>query len=438
MKYLKFLILIPLLLLVSCIDGNYFLNNDDENNTYENIVNIDFSWWGNDNRNEYTIKAIDEFKNLYPNIRVNCIYTEWSGYQTRMNIKMCSDTAEDVMQLNYNWINQYSPDGTTYYDLNLLSNIIDLSNFTQEELDFGMKNGHLNAIPISLNTQTLYYNQDMLNQYNLQTPSTWDDLFKCASVLKQDDIYVLGMGVKPVFLMCIAYTEQLTGKRFITQDGTIGFDYNDVATMLDFYNKLVSEHVIPPIDKFQKSDFKNLKYLGMVGWITDATNYCLDIDFTPCIGDFLKFSSSSTDFLGWYSKPSMMYAINKNTKYPEECALLVNFLLNSQEMSNLQGVEKGIPLSKSAQGFLRETHLLDDIEYDAFLNFEKSQEKIDTMPTYYENDNIIDCFENTCRDIYYFKSSTVNEATKLLKNISENINDVSIGISKYNQYLNNN
>lgn len=435
-RYLKFLTLIPLLLLVACIDTTD--NIDTIQDRYQNIINLEFSWWGNDNRNEYTIKAIDKFEEIYSNIRVNCVYTEWSGYQTRMNMKMRSDTAEDVMQLNYNWINQYSPNGNAYYDLYKLSNIIDLSNFTQHELNFGVKNGHLNAIPISLNTQTLYYNQDMLDSYGLNSPSTWEDLFNYASILKDDDIYVLGMGVKPTILMCISYVEQSTGKKFITEDGIIGFDEKDTEMLLEFYDKLVTEHIIPPIDKFNKNNFKDNKYLGILGWITDATNYCLDIDFECSIGDFLKFTNSTTETLGWYSKPSMLYAINSNTEYPEECGLLLDFLLNSQEMTELQEFEKGVPLSKSAQGYLTDRNLLDTLEYQAFEKFQYNQSSIETMPTYYEDDDIIEYFETACQNVYYFKSSYSNEASKLLKRVNEKINEVSIGISRYIDYLDNN
>ncbi|MGN1411147.1 MAG: ABC transporter substrate-binding protein [Oscillospiraceae bacterium] len=432
-KRLKLIILVPLLLLVACMDTNH----DTTNNDYQDIVNIEFSWWGNDNRNEYTIKAIDKFNELYPNIRVDCVYTEWSGYQTRMNMKMCSDTAEDVMQLNYNWINQYSPNGTSYYDLNKLSHIIDLSNFSEEELEFGMKNGHLNAIPISLNTQTFYYNQDMLDEYGLETPSTWEELFECASILKDEDIYVLGLGIKPAFLMCVSYVEQSTGKRFIDQNGKLGFGYKEVEMMLEFYDKLINEYVIPPIDKFDKINFKNKKYLGMLGWITDAYNYCLDIDFECTIGNFLNLSNSTNNSLCWYSKPSMMYAINKDTKYPEECALLLNFLLNSQEMAELQEFEKGVPLSKSAQDFLKDKNLLDTMEYKAFSKFQDYQLDIDTMPTYYENEAILEYFQTACQNVHYFKSSYSNEAVKFLKKVNDEVSEVSIGISKYSEYLGN-
>ena len=127
---------------------------------HKNQTEISFSWWGNDARNEYTLKAIKEFERLHPDIKVVCHYSEWTGYQSRSNVQMASNTEADVMQINYAWINQYSPDGKGFYDINDLSEYIDLSNFEESELSYGMKDGSLNAIPIALNTQTVYINKD--------------------------------------------------------------------------------------------------------------------------------------------------------------------------------------------------------------------------------------------------------------------------------------
>ena len=106
---------------------------------HEEQVNITLSWWGNDQRNEYTIAAVKLFEKLHPEIKVKCNYSEWSGYQARSDVQMVSGTEADVMQINYAWIEQYSPDGKGFYDIQLLSDHVDLSNFTEDELSYGMQ-----------------------------------------------------------------------------------------------------------------------------------------------------------------------------------------------------------------------------------------------------------------------------------------------------------
>ena len=67
-------------------------------------VEITFSWWGNDRRNEYTLEAVRKFEKLHPEIKVKCSYSEWSGFEARTNVRMASNTEADVMQVNFNWL----------------------------------------------------------------------------------------------------------------------------------------------------------------------------------------------------------------------------------------------------------------------------------------------------------------------------------------------
>ena len=78
---------------------------------------IVFSWWGDADRHEYTIKAIKNFEELYPNINVILKYGDWTGYKDRIKIEMAAHAQADVMQINYAWLEEYSPDGDGFFDI---------------------------------------------------------------------------------------------------------------------------------------------------------------------------------------------------------------------------------------------------------------------------------------------------------------------------------
>lgn len=216
-----------------CLFGLTACNSDYELTTNIEHTEISFSWWGNDTRNEYTIKAIEEFERLNPSIRVKCIYSEWSGFQIKNNVQMVSNTEADVMQVNYAWLEQYSPDGTGYYDINTLSEFVDLSNFTDNEINYGIKNGRLNALPIALNTETVYINKTLYDRYNLPIPQNWEDLFHAAEVMN-GECYPIAANNKSALFILVAYAEQQSGHDFITSDGSLGFTAGDFKTMLEF------------------------------------------------------------------------------------------------------------------------------------------------------------------------------------------------------------
>ncbi len=382
-------------------------------------IDISFSWWGNDARNEYTIEAIRQFEQLNPDIKVTCKYSEWSGYQLRSNVQMVSRTEADVMQINYAWIAQYSPDGTGYYDLNNLSHKIDLSNFTENELSYGMQNGKLNALPIALNTQTVYINKTLYDKYGLSVPKTWDDIFEVGKVMNGEH-YPMSANNKAIFFYMIAYAEQQSDNIFIEEDGTAGFTDDDYKLMLDFYSRLVNEKVIPQIEYFERLNLENEQYAGTVAWLSDAYSYMGGVAEAGYEVEIVDYTmSKNSDELNWYVKPATMYAISANTEYPEESARLMDFLLNSAEMAELQGVEKGIPISKSARSYLEKTGQLTGLQYEAFLKMSEYSDKLTLISPYMENTDIIETIQESCNAVLYEKATSEDEATKLRKAVEK-------------------
>ncbi|MCQ2520886.1 MAG: ABC transporter substrate-binding protein [Lachnospiraceae bacterium] len=383
-------------------------------NEQQKQTTISFSWWGNEERNEYTMEAIDAFERLHPEIKVDYYFTEWSGYQTRNDIKMASNTESDVMQINYAWITQYSPTGEGYYDIGELAEYIDLSNFTEKEINYGMQKGHLNALPIALNTETFYFNETLFEEYQLSFPKTWDDLFAIASKIPEDK-FVLGMPQKSVWMLCAAYAEQKNGKQFISADGELKFNAKDIEDMLDFYCRAVDARVMPGMDYYEKSNIGKGIYLGYLAWISDAGSYSADAvknGYTIVATDYLTVDGGA--LTGWYAKPATMYAIGKNTEHPKEAAMLLDFLLNSEEMAKCQGLEKGIPLSTSALTVLSEEGMLEGIQYEAYEKMMEYDQEIAIMSPYHETQSLIDAFSDACNAVYY-DVKTLEEAAKELE-----------------------
>lgn len=388
-------------------------------------IEISLSWWGNDVRNEYTIKAAQKFEELNPGITVKCNYSEWSGYQVRSNVQMVSNTEADVMQINYAWIEQYSPDGMGFYDINTLADHVDLTTFKQSDLDFGMKNGRLNALPIALNTQTVYINKTIYDEYGLDVPKTWDDVFNAAKVMKGEH-YPLSVNNKAALFYMVAYAEQTTGREFITAEGTLGFTPEDFQIMLEFYKQLIDAGVTPQVEYFERINNDSGMYAGTLAWLSDASSYMGGAEkagYEIAISDYTSFEGISN--LGWYTKPATMYAISANTEYPEESAKLLDFLLNSEEMAELQGVEKGIPISSAARTYLEESGKLTGLQYSAFEKMNEYSDKMKVISPFMENTDILDYVQESCNAVYYDKISAEEAAENLCINVTEVLKGLS-------------
>ena len=116
---------------------------------------------------------------------------------------------------------------------------------------------------------------------------------------------------------------------------------------------------------------------------------------------------------GQYIKPATLYAVSAKTEHPEESALLLDFLLNSDEISELQGIEKGIPLSRSSRNFLERNDMLKGLNYDAFQVMSKSIDSMTLIHPFMENTDMLDAFKEACNAVLYGKTSTEEKAAEL-------------------------
>lgn len=421
-----FFVLIVAILFVFC----YHYAFADETQTNEitgNQNTINFGWWGNDERHDYTLQGIDIFEQKNPSINVNCTYSVWSGYERRNRIYMRSGSEPDVMQINYNWISEYSPDGNGYYNLYDLSDYIDLSSYTENELSYGTVNGKLNALPIAYNSVVFFYNQDLLDQYGLDVPKTWDDLFAAAEKLNGIDEKVLYMNIKHVFLTLIAHYEQTTGKEVFDENGNYVGGDDAIRDMLTFYDKMIRAGVINTEQKMDGNDFMAQKTLGAGFWASDADRYCeplSDAGVTVTLADppavSVSGEESSTATTGWYVKPATMYAISVDTQYPEDSAKLLDFLVNDPQMALLQGTEKGIPVSRKAQAVLEDNNAMEGYGATAGTYVLDNLGSLPLMIPAMENTDIIDAFSDVSAQYIYGKC-TIDEGISTLESDWEDI-----------------
>ena len=427
MKKILPLLLVPALLLSGCGSvSEVILGAPIETvETQEDRTQIRMSWWGNDNRHEYTMNGIGIFEKENPDIKVKNTYGVWQGFERRMRVAMESHTEADVMQINYAWIDQYSPDGSGFYDLSELSDYIDLSNFEESDLQYGIKNGKLNALPIAFNSYEFYYNQVIWDKYGLEFPNTWDEVFAAAEVMREDGIYPFGFVKKQAFMLSLSWFEQTHGKRVFSEDGMLNVDEKELGEMLDFYRKMVDEKVMIPVEDFEKSKFADGTVAATMCWVSDAGNYCNALESKggiPKIAGYLIPDDSKLS--GWYIKPATMYAISAYTDHPQEAAKLLNFLINSPEMASLQMSEKGVPVSKTARQTLHDMPD-SDISYE-FMASEYMNENIDKLSIIQpvmENDEIISAFKE-CGDDYIYNKKTLAECSQsLYKTIAEKCNE---------------
>ena len=314
-----------------------------EENTQEassEAKKIRFSWWGGDSRHEATENAIAAFMKKYPDITVEPEYGAWSGWEEKQSLALVSGNAADLMQINWNWIDNYSKNGTGFRDLNEFSDIIDLSQFPQEALEQCSVDGKLMAIPVSNTGCLFYWNKTTFDAVGCDLPVDKETLLAAGAKFKEygEDYYplVIDSGFSRMIFM-VYYLESVYGKPWV-EDGKLQYTEEEIQEGFEFLCELEEAHVIPTLavtngDMADSTD-KNPKwidgkYAGAYVWdassikMAEAVTGSVNVPGQELVqGEFLKLG----DYDGGYTKISMAYAIPGNSQNPKEAAMLIEYL----------------------------------------------------------------------------------------------------------------
>ena len=343
-------------------------------------VSMTISWWGGDSRHEAYQNAIKEFQAEHSNITIEPTFAAWSGWEEKMAAAFIAGNAQDVCQVNWNWLYNYSADGSKFVDLNTVSKFLDLTQWDDAAMDACYVANSQQCVPVSMTGRIFFWNMTTFNKAGItEVPKSLDDLMAAGKAFKEklgDDYYPMHLGAYDRMILMVFYLESKYGKDWADPTtSTLNYDADQIAEGIDFIKSLVEGHVIMSLPTYYGSNGDNAahqsnewitgKLAGCFEWDSSATKYADALDeenkagFT--VGDEIKFG----DYNGGFSKVSMGLAITKTCAHPAEAATLINFLLNEEEGASIMGSECGIPASKAGLAAAQAAGAVKDLVADA-------------------------------------------------------------------------
>ena len=322
-------------------------------------VTLTMSWWGGESRHNAYQEALKAFSAANSNITVNPTFAAWSGWEDTMSTKFAGGVAEDVCQINWNWLYNYSANGQTFIDLNSVTDYLDMSQWDDAKLAACNVANAQQCVPVAMTGRIFFWNMTTFNKAGItEVPKTLDDLMNAGKAFQEklgDDYYPLHLGAYDRMILMVFYLESKYGKDWADPTtSTLNYTADEIAEGIDFIKSLVDGHVIMSLPTYngdnaahQSNEWITGKMAGIFEWDSSATKYqdALDEENKPgfTVGEEIKFG----DYNGGFSKVSMGLAITKTCEHPAEAAMLINFLLNEKEGAEIMGSECGLPASKA-------------------------------------------------------------------------------------------
>ena len=331
-------------------------------------VTLTMSWWGGESRHNAYQEAIKAFSAEHSTITVNPTFAAWSGWEDTMSTKFAGGVAEDVCQINWNWLYNYSKNGQTFIDLNSVSEYLDLTQWDEAKLAACNVANAQQCVPVSMTGRIFYWNKTTFDKAGISFPTTLDELMAAGKTFQEklgDDYYPLHLGAYDRMILMVFYLESKYGKDWADPvTSTLNYTEDEIAEGLAFIKSLVDNHVMMNLKTYysansdtathQSNEWITGKIAGIFEWDSAASKYSSALDdsnkdgFT--VGEEIKFGDNN----GGFSKVSMGLAITKTCKNVAEAATLINFLLNEEKGASIMGSECGIPASKAGLKFAQD------------------------------------------------------------------------------------
>ena len=343
-------------------------------------VSMTISWWGGDSRHAAYQDAIKEFQAEHSNITVEPTFAAWSGWEEKMAAAFIAGNAQDVCQINWNWLYNYSADGSKFVDLNTVSNFLDLTQWDESAMNACYVANAQQCVPVSMTGRIFFWNMTTFNKAGItEVPKTLDDLKAAGKAFQEklgNDYYPMHLGAYDRMILMVFYLESKYGKDWADPaTSTLNYSEDEIAEGLNFIKSLVDDHVMMNLKDYysansdtathQSNEWITGKIAGIFEWDSAASKYASALDddnkdgFT--VGEEIKFG----DFNGGFSKVSMGLAITKTSQYVAESATLINFLLNEEKGASIMGSECGIPASKAGLAAAQAAGAVKDLVADA-------------------------------------------------------------------------
>ena len=320
---------------------------------------LTISWWGGDSRHTAYQEAIAAFTEE-TGISVAPSYGSWTDWEQAKSTALAAGQGEDVMQVNWNWLYQFSGEGQSFADLNEFADIIDLSQFPQSALDACTVAGELQAIPVAMTGRTFYWNMNTYKAAGIETaPASYEDLIAAGKAFQEklgDEYYPLCVGPYDRMIMMTFWLESNYGKAWV-ENKTCNYTVEEITEGMNFIKSLEDNHVIPTMEQYKGAGFSSIdkstqwidgQYAGIFEWDSSANKYydamADNSGFT--VGEEIKWGDKAN---GGFAKVSMGLAITETCKDKESAAKLINFLLNEEKGASIMGTECGMVSSAAGQ-----------------------------------------------------------------------------------------
>jgi multiple sugar transport system substrate-binding protein len=334
-------------------------------------VELKIAWWGSQLRHEGTIKVIEIYQKLNPNVSITYEFASFDDYWTKVTTMAAGGQLPDVMQQDYSRFDEWQKRGLLEpLDSYVANKTLDLSDVAKPIIDSGKLDGKLYAVSLGSNSYSMMLDVDAFKRAGVALPPqdwTWDDLEKIALQIHQKlGIFGIGGGFE-IEELAWKSTQLANDHNLFSPDGkSLGYtDDTVLVNTLKLLQRLIKAGAAPTYAENQANfggASKNVQQDAIVSgkaaiesvWsnqvVAVSTAAGPGRNFAVVHLPRLKRGGTAANFL----KPSQFFSVTSQSQNKAEAAKFISFFTNSIEANKILKAERGVPVAGKVRTALKE------------------------------------------------------------------------------------
>jgi multiple sugar transport system substrate-binding protein len=323
-------------------------------------VKLRIAWWGGQSRHDYTLKVIEMYKAIHPNVTIEAEYAPFDDYWKKLAPEAAANSLPDIIQMDISYLTQYGS-RNQLADLGpfIKSGALNTTDISPNALSGGEVNGKIVAMNLGVNALAMTADMETIKSLGLKAPTndwTWDDYEALAAKAKEKGKQIGGFAFHhEVFFPY--YLRTIDQKMYSADGATLG--YTDDKPFIDYFNryqKWYDAGYFLSLDKESQKKGVAEEDEILLGHSIGTNNWSnqflavANLSKTPL--ELISLPGRNGN-KGLFLKPSMYFAVTESSKQKEEAAKFISFFVNDIEANKLIKGDRGVPVSSKVKEALK-------------------------------------------------------------------------------------
>lgn len=349
-------------------------------------------WWGNPERDRRTFEVIEIFNGKHPGITVEGETVGFPDYFPKLTTQIAGGNMPDVIQHGYGAIFEYIERGAILPLDEYVGNTIDLTNFDESAISAGTFDGKLYALSIGANSHMAIYNTAMYEAAGISAGNGFDPYGWTYDDVKRISVEVSNATADGTYGTDDNTANWQNFSDFVVQKGGQLYDYENnqmgatAEMLIEYWNiwkEIRDAGGAPPGPASAGLVNADMAQWGIVTGLS-ATSYFWSnqlVGAQALVQDKLgaaMYPNTAEMIPGSYVQPSQFICLTRDTVDAEAATTYMSSFVGDIDMTNVLGLERGIPANSEAREALLPT--LTDAEAESVAFFDAIQGKTAELP----------------------------------------------------------